>query len=73
MAPPKTRKTQPNVLVIVAATLLVLGIGGIAWGIAADDDAILRSNLGVVTGALLVGVVGVAMLVRAQGKRRPRR
>lgn len=73
MAPPKPRKLQPNVLVIVAATLLVLGIGGIAWGIAADDDAILRSNLGIVTGALLVGVVGVWMLVRSSGRRRPRR
>ena len=73
MAAPKSRKLQPNVLVIVAATLLVLGVGGIAWGIAADDDEILRSNLGVVTGAILVGVVGVWMLVRSSAKRRPRR
>ncbi len=73
MAAPKSRKLQPNVLVIVAATLLVLGVGGIAWGIAADDDEILRSNLGIVTGAILVGVVGVWMLVRSSAKRRPRR
>lgn|GEM_PF-7055078 len=73
MAPPKTRRPQPNVLVIVAATLLVLGIGGIAWGVAAGDDSIVRSNLGVVTGALLVGVVGVWLLVRSSDRRRPRR
>lgn len=73
MAPPKPRKLQPNVLVIVAATLLVLGIGGMAWGVAAGDNDILRSNLGVVTGALLVGVIGVWMMVRSSARRRPRR
>ncbi len=71
MAPPKkTSKPQPNVLVIVAATLLVLGVGGIAWGLAAGDEDIVRSNLGIVTGALLVGAVGVWLLVRYPRRRR---
>jgi hypothetical protein len=58
------------VLVIVAATLLLLGVGGIAWGLAAGDDDIVRSNLGIVTGAILVGGIGVWMLVRYPKRRR---
>jgi hypothetical protein len=67
---PKTSRPQPNVLVIVAATLLLLGVGGIAWGLAAGDDDIVRSNLGIVTGAILVGGIGVWMLVRYPKRRR---
>lgn len=66
----KKPRPQPNVLVIVAATLLLLGVGGIAWGLAAGDDDIVRSNLGIVTGAILVGAVGVWMLVQYPKRRR---
>jgi len=66
----KTPKLQPNVLIIVAGTLLLLGVGGIAWGLAAGDDDLVRSNLGVVTGAILVGAVGVWMLSRYPKRRR---
>jgi hypothetical protein len=51
-----------NAFIVVGVTLLILGMAGLFWGALTDDADAVASNTGVVSGAILVSLVGLGIL-----------